>query len=446
MPPKNSPEAGVGVRIGARWPLASAAALATASLYAEGVLKNGWIEVLLLGPVLWYLLAPSVPSMGANLLVSLLAACLSVSALDLALRPLLGQRLHYTPTNIFPRKLPTLPIVGRWDPDVDKDMEAYGDLAAIAQDPSLRETRKVRFETDAAGFRNHQEKGPFDVIVLGDSFSAGVGTTQERVFSSLLQQRGRHVYNLSYPGGPYDQFVNFAIEWPRLTLTPDALLIWTLYVGNDLDDGYGATWDPQQFPRRSGLAPWAVRFRTFRNRSPLNQIMQGLQARWVDDLEGILIRRLPDGRPMLFVKTHEAWGQRSRQEVEAHPNFPKLEKTLLAMRSLAGARRLPMVLLIFPTKGEVYRWVLEGRPPKPEDGDPSGFALAVLEACRRSGIACLDAKPALLAAARQRYERDGALIWWRDDTHFGEAAHEAVADLILNSVLRDGARVRPAGS
>lgn len=440
MPPKSSQEAGIAVRIRARWPLALATSVATATLYAEGVLKNGWIEVLLLGPVFWYLLAPSVAAMTVNLLVSVLAACLSVSAVDLALRPLIGQRLHYTPTNIFARKLPTLPIVGRWDPDVDKEVEAYGDLAAIAQDPALRETRKIRFETDAGGFRNHERRGPVDVLVLGDSFSAGVGTTQERVFASLLEQRGRRVYNLSYPGGPYDQFVNFAIEWSRLTVTPDAWLIWTLYTGNDLDDGYGATWDPGQFPSRSGLAPWAVRFRTFRNRSPLNQIMQGLQARWGGDREGVLIRRLPDGRPMLFVKTHEQWGTRPRPEVEGHPNFAKLEKTLAAMRSLAEARHLRLVLLIFPTKGEVYRWVLEGRPPKPEDSEPSGFAQGVLEACRRIGLTCLDSKPWLVAAARREYDRNGRLLWWRDDTHLGEAGHEAVADLILTDVLRDGSR------
>lgn len=446
MPPKSSQEAGVGVRIRTRWPLASAAALATAMLYAEGVLKNGWIEALLLGPVLWYLITPAVSPLAANLLVSLLTASLAISAVDLALRPLIGQRLHYTPTNAFTRKLPTLPIVGRWDPEVSIEGEAYGDLAAIAQEPALRETRKIRFETDAAGFRNREGGGPVDVLVLGDSFSAGVGTTQERVFSSLLQQRGHRVYNLSYPGGPYDHFVNFAVEWPRLTLTPDARIIWTLYTGNDLDDGYGATWDPGQFPRRSGLAPWAVRFRTFRNRSPLNQIMQGLQARWGSDREGVLVRRLPDGRPMLFVKTHEQWGIRSRQEVEGHPNFAKLEKTLEAMRSLAEARRLRLVLLIFPTKGEVYRWVLEGRPPRPEDDGPSGFAQAVLEACRRRGLTCLDTKPWLMAAARREFESNGRLLWWRDDTHLGEAGHQAVADLILTDVLRDGLPGRPAGS
>jgi hypothetical protein len=437
MPPGATVQDHLTSALGERWKLSLAAALATATLFAEGVLKSGWIAAALLAPTAWYLLAPRITPLFPNLLVSLLSASLTISVVDLCLRPLIGHHLHYTPTNMFTRKLPTLPIVGRWDANVSHIAQSYGDLAAIAQEPSFREPRQIVFQTDEAGFRNQRVARPIDLLVLGDSFSAGVGTSQEHVFSSLLNVGGRHVYNLSYPGGPYDEYVNFAVEGPRLPLASDAWLIWTLYTGNDLDDGYGTTWDPAQFRTRTGLSAWAVRFRTFRNRSPLNQLMQGVRARMSHDPEVVLVRRLPDGRPMLFVRNHEWWGQQSRAEVERHPNFPKLERTLAAMRDLAAARHVRLAVLMFPTKGEVYRWVLEERLPQQSDEEPSGFAQAVSAACLQVQITCVDSKPYLVKVARQLFQIRGDLLWWRDDTHLGWRGHEAIAAFIAGAILYD---------
>ena len=43
-----------GKILGSRLALAAVAVLATASMYAEGVLKNGWIEAALLTLVVWF--------------------------------------------------------------------------------------------------------------------------------------------------------------------------------------------------------------------------------------------------------------------------------------------------------------------------------------------------------------------------------------------------------
>ena len=430
-------------RLGERGPLALAAALATATLYAEGVLKSGWIEGALLAPVGWFVLASRVPALLPNVLVSLISLCLAVSVLDLCLRPIIGTRLHYTPSNMFTRKLPELPIVGRWDPHVFYRGEAYGDLAAIAGERALRESRTIVFETDAAGFRNRDIAGPIDVVVLGDSFSAGVGTTQDQIFASLLERGGHRVYNLSYPGGPYDQLVNVAIEGPRLSLAPGAWLVWTLYEGNDLDDGYGTVWDPGALPRNNWLAARLVQFRTFRNRSPFNQVMAGFRARMNGPGDGVIERRLPDGKPLLFVRAHEAWGQRSRAEIERHQNFPGLERSLEAVRNLASVRQMRLGIVIFPTKGEVYRWVLDGRPPRAEDEVPSGFAQAVQAACRRMKVACVDAKPFFVSESRRLLDSSGELLWWRDDTHLNGRGHEAVAALVERELFHEETSRRP---
>src|SRR5215218_11461570 len=149
--------------------LAALTLIATAALYAEGVLKTGWIETALLLPIGLSLIATgSFARILRNLLVSLTAISLTLTMLDLVLRPTFGHRLHYTPTNISSHKLPELPIVGRWDSNLSLDTEGYGDLAAIAGNPALQERRRIVFRTDQYGFRNIPRSEPADVLVLGD--------------------------------------------------------------------------------------------------------------------------------------------------------------------------------------------------------------------------------------------------------------------------------------
>jgi hypothetical protein len=346
------------------------------------------------------------------------------------------RRLSYTPMNVSAHKLPRLPILGRWDARLDLEDELYGDLATIAGDPTLREPRRIRFVTDQAGFRNERIPPQIDLLVLGDSFGAGWGTTQDNIFARLLETRyGRLVYNLFYPGGPYNQYLDFVLESPRLGLSPQVKMVWTFYTGNDLDDAGGEVWDLSVLPWRNQVGEWIVRYCTFRNRSPLNQLMEGWRARWGGRTEGVVVRRLPDGRAVLFLSSHEAWGLRSRSDVERHPNFPKLERTFVAMRALAGERGVPVTVLILPTKGEIYRWLLAQRPSAEWEAEPSGFAQAVLAACELAQLCCLDAKPSLVEEARRVFDATGDLFWWRDDTHSNDYGHRAIAELIARDVL-----------
>jgi hypothetical protein len=173
-----------------------------------------------------------------------------------------------------------------------------------------------------------------DLIVLGDSFAAGVGTTQTGTFARTLAARyGLSAYNISYPGGPYDQYLNFSLESSILNLAPRTQLLWTLYTGNDLEDPGGETWDIAALPWQTGLLAMLVNYRTFRNRSPLRQMWVALRARWTNISKDVRVRSLPDGRPVLFYGPQELWADRSRAEVERHPNFPKLLNTFRAVKA-----------------------------------------------------------------------------------------------------------------
>ena len=131
----------------------------------------------------------------------------------------------------------------------------------------------------------------------------------------------------------------------------------------------------------------------------------------------------------------EIAANRGRVEVERHPNFAKIKRTLAAMRALTIERNVDTTILILPTKGEVYRWLLERRAPQPEDSNPSGFALAVLDACKAAGLTCHDTKAYLISEAKRLYDMEGKLLWWRDDTHIGAYGHAALAAFIAENVL-----------
>ena len=413
--------------------MAALAIVATILPFAEGILKNGLLEIVLLVPVVWLMVASRTREPALRSVLVLVSLCVALTLCDLLLRPLIGDRLHYSPMNLHQRRLPALPMLGRWDPGVDFSGEVYGDLAAMTGMQAFREPRLVEFQTDAKGFRNGPLRSPIDAIVLGDSFSAGVGVSQTKTWAALLGQRlGWSVYNLSYPGGPYDQYINFSIETPELHLTRESQLIWTLYTGNDLDDTGGEKWDLDALPWRTGVSAALVNYRTFRARSPLRQAWDSIRSRWSGISDDVVVRSLPDDRSILFYRPQEIWGLRGRTDVERHPNFAKLQTTLREMNAKVDRMGIRMTVIILPTKGEVYRWLLN--PETQDNARSSGFAQAVLAACRQISLTCVDSRAYLESEARRIYDRSHELLWWRDDTHMNDRGHDALATFVIQAL------------
>jgi hypothetical protein len=438
--------------------LALVATLAITALLAEGLLDTGWIYLFsegigedgmmvgtgkpwivlaLILPVVGYLVAPDSTRWLRKLLVLIAIPAFLLSGVDVLLR--LPNRADDFP----PRWLPRLPWVARFDPNLDVRGESSGNLWRIAGEPSLREPHQIIFQTDAAGFRNTHGGEAIDLLVLGDSFGAGENTTQDRIFARLLETKyGRRVYNLSFPGSPYEEYLNFLIESPRITFERNARLIWTFYTG-DLYDAYGNIWDADALPWQDGLKAWATAYRTFRSRSPIRRQIIALRWRLLGNVRGqtVIQRELANGQPVLFNSLQEEQGLLPQDLVEHHPNFPMLERTMVEMRNRAAERGLDLTVVLLPTKGEVYRWILTQRGERrPEDADPSGFALAVLDACRRVRMRCLDTKPDLIKEGYRLFDSSGALLYWRDDPHLNDSGHEAVAAFIAREILpRSGA-------
>ncbi len=367
-----------------------------------------------------------------------LSLCFAVTLFDLSARPLLFYLFDVRPTERFYSRWPPLPLLGRYIANVKFEGVTYGDLAAVSGRKDWREERRVRFVTDADGFRNNPTDAsdaarPLDVIVLGDSFGVAGGTSQEDILSSLLaREYGLSVYNLSISKeSPQQEYASLLLEGHRLRTRAGTCVLWLIFTGNDLDEPYyKELFNPQ--PRLPSLQERLVTgINDFRSRSPVSRLLSPVEK------EQVIEKTFIDGRRVLFFAPYVKRRNRTAEEIERHPNFESLKATLAAMEKLAGERSLTIEVALVPSKEEVYSWMLDGgASPWSNANEPSGFSVVMRELCVQHGFRYLDLKPSLVGASRRVFEETGALLWWRDDTHWNGAG-QRVAAAVINESLQN---------
>ncbi|MBI2205694.1 MAG: hypothetical protein HYU41_17760 [Candidatus Rokubacteria bacterium] len=365
-------------------------------------------------------------------LVGVTAVMLSLTAADLALRPSGAARVEGLRTE----KLPRMPLVERFAPNAALSMHLVGDIGAMTGHPHLYEGRRLVFRSDAFGFRNDRVPDEIDLLVLADSFGVGVVSQDETVAAQLAAQTRRRVYDLSQPRtGPWAQYVNLLVEAPRLRFAREATVLWLLYTGNDLVDEYADVWTADALPWQTGIGQRWVELDNFRARSAVRGVITRV---WHFGLESTAVpaqgRVLPNGVPFLVLAGAEHEARRPLASVTAHANWPKLRKTLAQGAAFLARRGVAVTVIVLPTKGEVYRWLLEAREPTPDDSRSSGFAAAVLGACTELRVRCVDAKPALVRESRTRFASAGELLFFRDDTHPNRAGNAVIVDVAISAL------------
>lgn len=361
--------------------------------------------------------------------------CFLVTVIDTVSRPFLKSRLDYRPHGIFERVWPLMPSLTRYDSNVTYEGETFGDLAAMSS-PQYREPRRVVFETDPYGFKNERgaSERTVDLIVLGDSFGLGVGTSQEKTWASLLSSRyGYDVYNLSVVGSPWKELMTLKAEFDRLKVGDGAVLVWALFTGNDLDERYGTEMEPSL--EQNPLKRWRVSYDTFRRRSPLRRLYNRLFHSGSGDRDRVIVKEFIDGKEILFYRPHMQRMFRPLHKVVRLRNFKRLVEVFESMRGFGELKNLKVEVVLVPSKAEVYSWVLMGSAPWTAVRGPSAFSRAVENISRANGFDYLDLRPHLVARSRELFEESGELLWWRDDTHSNERGHEASAALIHERLL-----------
>lgn len=417
------------------------AAMSVPALWVSGILGNALsLEATAAFTVALILLCAMIPQRRLDATLTIITLITSISltlcVADTALRLFAGPLVYYRAHSELVRQDSKHPGLTRYVPNARSDRSTFGDLAAMLGDPRHRVQRREVFETDERGFRTstRDRERPFDLIILGDSFGMGLGSTQEETWTSLLEHNGHHIYNLSMPATcPAHGAARLALELPSLALTENATVIVPVYVGNDLEECTQEIDAKLSAESPSSLTSARIAIDDYQSRSPLRQFAMRLVYRWLFADPVVTARDLPDGASMLFYKPHVRAAQLSVNDVQHSPNFLVLTKALSRIQTISQKHHLAMVVVILPTKEEIYGWMLRNGSPDPAPQNSSPFAQAITTFCASQKIASHDLTPQFMDAANSSF-KNGKLLWWRDDSHWNHTGHDVASRLISQAL------------
>lgn len=304
--------------------------------------------------------------------------------------------------------------------------EAHGDLAQIGNHHDVREHRVETFTTDGLGFRNDPaflDAGPPDTLLLGDSFGAGCGVSDDETLSAVLNAITRHrVYNAAaYMGGVTPERVRSILD--RVGMKDGTVLLEFL----ERRDG-----DPVPPPPRT--QPLTMPFiETLAAKSRVRKVSEGIQNRlrddsilpnpWGDRAPALALR---GGSRMLFLASEIGAKEADAADVRHGEEIADLAKAVMR----PGLR---VFVLLVPNKFTVHAPLLERDPlPRSAVGKRIRAAASVLE---REGVEYVDLTVSLQDAAA-RALAEGRVVYRFDDTHWNPDGIRVSAAVVAAALAR----------
>lgn len=312
---------------------------------------------------------------------------------------------------------------------------AFGDLANLGNLPSFRRYRKEVFTTDEFGFRNAPGSGaskPPAVIVVGDSYAAGSGVSDQETLSAQLSNlMGETVYNGATYRGHWAttkflidrlQMRNGLIVWEfsERWLVPETVRSETrirsrnarLYASQDAEQS--------ELLRRYGH--WADDFSAY---SPLSIFIDRMLRNVQNDVwlpnpsrRNVVINHLSNGDPMLFLP----------DEVDAFYN-PHYENSsyFSEVNDLIHRTGNELLVVLVPDKYNVYHSLLKEAAPSPL----SQSHLDHLEQdLIHAGVSVLNLTSALSLQASEGL-KNKEYDYFIDDTHWNRLGIHVAANAIV---------------
>jgi lysophospholipase L1-like esterase len=340
-------------------------------------------------------------------------------------------------------------------PSVTMELEAYGDLyySKLMASPtvanSVLKLRRLRYSIDELGFRETTPLGQARIIVLGDSFTYGVDTSQDKTWVELLEQAIKEpVYNFGVSGTSPKQEL-MLLEY-MLTAKSQQLrirhLLWMIYEGNDLEDSYETLRQAQagmdlmkrdftNMFKGTLVNTLASIPATIKNQSVINRLMDGhlvfvLPFRTTGNGDPYIVDGMRLAYPFyyskqygyrLFVPQEIERACKSESYVLSHPNRGLLDRTFEDMVSLTQKYGFKVTVLIAPSASRLYAKYFENFPTISED---PYFINFVEKLSRMKGFDVIN-----LYQKMQPYAKE-SLLYWRDGSHWNERGHEVVAEII----------------
>lgn len=345
-----------------------------------------------------------------------LSLLIGIAGFEIGLRLTNANPAYYRPDEVLSR-FATAGGRSHYEPGrrLDFDMP-HGDLFALSDRtaPEIVEPRKVVFITDALGYRNTSGPGAQDYVLIGDSFAAGSGTSQERILGETLRRdHGIDVYSAAFPGDP----VNYAqtLDWLKAHtgLVRGRNVVALVFEGNDLTCAAPAPPPPQR-----SIAEWrwrpVTRLETYRLFYGLTRAALGAG----DRSQSVVVHPV-GGRAMGFLRFY----------VDATTQAEPCDWSAQAAALQAMAPHLRLIAFA-PTKYRVYADKIAPAAALPN------IRWAFIDATARTiGVPALDLTPFLQARAAQLLPQ-GKYVYWRDDSHWNGEGMDVAAEAIAAALKR----------
>jgi lysophospholipase L1-like esterase len=289
------------------------------------------------------------------------------------------------------------------------------------------------YTTDEHGFRNPSpwpERA--EIVVLGDSMAFSYGVDDEQAWTSLLanQLPDSRIINLGLIGAAPQQYSRIYDTFGQ-ALHPD-LVLFCLFPGNDLADagrfeewlragspGNYAIW--RRGPDQDRQAPRSLR--DLFEESYLVMLLRDARRSVGSQFSGRTID-FPDGGRLQLAPAIYARNQALAQP--DHPNFRLVVDAVERTRALAERGGSKFLVLLVPTKEEVYLPLLDERPPPATAPFAAHFGA--------TGLPYLDLTPDFQARARE-----GERLFFEVDGHPNAAGYRLIAEVVLDH-LRSAAQ------
>lgn len=308
---------------------------------------------------------------------------------------------------------------GIYQKDVDFEMEMpHGDLRALAlYEKVTLEPRQVTFKTDSLGFRNSSDYHGQKYLLVGDSFIAGSGTTQDDILSQqLLKKHDFDGYNLAHPGG-VDSYINFIKTFDKHFDDTNKVVLF-LFEGNDFMAPDVAASEDSYI---DGLKSY---FRIF-NKTDIYRFMYSHTSRYSlkkKEKKKVVDTHIIEGVPVSFYKKYAAVSER-----DFVLDNPEIEKNITSIKD-----RIAYVFFI-PTKYRVYYEHIAKLNSSEMKALPNKQWELVQQMGKKHGIPVMDLTPALIIASNKLLKK-GELTFWQDDTHWNGNGISIAAEVVAKSL------------
>ncbi len=354
-------------------------------------------------------------SIALNILLALGSVVFALGALELVLRLQPSLMPEEAQLRIHWRQMAV-------DDTAKSNADPYlGYLYPAGARSNLEQTNvRFAFQMDSHGFRNIGTwPARADVVAVGDSWVFSYGVNDNETWTHQVEQSlpGTRVINLGMSGFGPEQYTR-AYERYGAPLHPKVLL-YGIFGGNDLKDtGDFARWLEAGSPGN---------YNTWRTSARVRELNTPIIGK---SYVVLLVRESWKNRKARFGSRTVTWkdghqlrltGDLYRKESwHAHPGDPQFEGAMGSLeraRSFAAQHGTKVVVLLFPTKEEIYLPLLNQPVPRPLAAFPAELA--------RRGIDYIDFSGPFTAQAKA-----GRSIYFELDPHPNRAGYALIAHTV----------------